>query len=59
MNRATRRWLTAFAMVAALASSGLAVGQRAFVLGATTTTGVDGNRSKAGSAKDKFVGERV
>ena len=42
MSWASPRRLAAFAMVAALASSGLAAGERAVVLGATTTTANSG-----------------
>ena len=42
MSWASPGRLAAFAMVAALASSGLAAGERAFVLGATTTTANSG-----------------
>ncbi len=42
MSWASPRRLAAFAMVAALASSGLAAAERAFVLGATTTTANSG-----------------
>ena len=42
MSRASRHWLAACAMVAALASAGVAADERAFVLGATTTTANSG-----------------
>ncbi len=42
MSRASPRWLASLVMVAALASAGLAAGERDFVLGATTTTANSG-----------------